>query len=202
MPVPKKVCVAVSAGVDSMAMLDFLQKSYREITALFFNHGTQTSDHAEEFLKDYCYKKSLNLVVGKISCVDKPKEKSMEEYWRDERYKFLESFSEQTVVTAHHLGDQVENWIFTSLNGNPRLIPLVRNNVIRPILSTPKSQLTSWCERKGVPWCEDASNNDPKFMRNLIRHELLPVALKVNPGLEKVVKKMVLKMIKSGEDSA
>lgn len=194
--IPREVCVAVSAGVDSMALLDFLQRKHR-VTVAFFDHNTPTSSEALQFLGEYCSSQGLPFITDKIA-VERPRGKSLEEHWRDERYRFLESIGGM-VVTAHHLDDQVENWIFTSLNGNPRLIPLYRNNVMRPLLSTPKEVLRSWCVRKEVPWCEDVSNQDVKYMRNLIRHELMPVALKINPGISKVVKKMVLKMVDNCE---
>jgi tRNA(Ile)-lysidine synthase len=98
------------------------------------------------------------------------------------------------VVTAHHLDDAVETWVFTSLHGESRLIPYSRGNVIRPFLLTPKSELVSWCERRGLAWSEDPSNTDTAYMRNLIRHKILPEALKVNPGLRTVVRKKYLKI--------
>jgi tRNA(Ile)-lysidine synthase len=114
----------------------------------------------------------------------------MEEFWRDERYNFLSQLG--TVITAHHLNDCVETYLWSSIHGNPKIIPSIRNNVIRPFLATPKIELINWCIRKNINWCEDTSNDDVKYQRNFIRKVVVPQAYKVNPGLDKVVKKMVL----------
>jgi tRNA(Ile)-lysidine synthase len=92
-------------------------------------------------------------------------------------------------VTGHHLGDAIETWIFTSLHGESKLIPYSRGNVIRPFLITPKEEIRDWASRRGLSWIEDESNSDPKYMRNLIRMAIVPEALKVNPGLGKVIRK-------------
>jgi tRNA(Ile)-lysidine synthase len=72
------------------------------------------------------------------------------------------------------------------------VIPDTRNNVVRPFLLTAKAELVSWCERKGLEWCEDTSNQDDKYMRNYIRKHVIPHTYHVNPGIEKVVKRMIL----------
>jgi len=123
-------------------------------------------------------------------------DESQEEYWREERYRFLFSL-EGPVVTAHHLDDAVETWLFNSIHGKPRTIPYRNRNVIRPFLTTPKSELVSWCRRKDLRWTEDASNSDVAYMRNLIRHQIVPNALQVNPGLRTVVRKMYSSFVDS-----
>jgi tRNA(Ile)-lysidine synthase len=188
---PRKCVVAFSGGVDSVAVTDFLLNGKRDVHLAFFHHGTTTSNDAETFAKDFSRLRGLTLSIGRISS-EKPAGESMEEYWRNERYRFL-SMYDYPVVTAHHLGDAVETWIFNSLHGNPRIMPYKRGNVIRPFLVTPKQELINWANRHNLSWCEDESNNDLRYMRNLIRHKIIPESLKVNPGLHTVVKKMYYK---------
>ena len=78
------------------------------------------------------------------------------------------------------------------MHGNPKVIPAQRNNVLRPFLTTSKADLIDWAERHDCGWIEDQSNTDTKYIRNYIRHELMPHALYVNPGLPKLVKKLIL----------
>ena len=78
--IPQKVYVAVSGGADSMAVLDFLGRSNREVTALYFNHGTEFSNKAEDFVKEYCNKNKIPLYMGAISR-SKKSDESQEEYW-------------------------------------------------------------------------------------------------------------------------
>lgn len=188
LPLPKSVTVALSGGVDSVAITDFLSNKH-DVSCAFYHHGTENSEKALKFVSEFCAQRSLPLFVGFL-LNKKPSDLSDEEFWRNERYKFLESL-DTTIVTAHNLDDCVETYIYGSLHGQPKVIPFQRNNVVRPFLTTPKKEFISWCKRKQIGWCEDTSNWDVKHMRNYIRHEIVPRALKVNPGLHKVVRKIV-----------
>lgn len=190
-PLPRNLTIAFSGGVDSVAVTDFLRKKH-DITCAFFHHGTENSDRAFEFVSKFCSQYDLPLLVGFLRGT-KPKEMSIEEFWRNKRYEFLCRDGMGPVITAHHLDDCVETYLWSCMHGTPKVIPLTRNNVIRPFLTTPKSEFISWCNRKGLEWCEDLSNADEKYTRNYIRKNLVPHALKVNPGLHTVVKKIVEK---------
>lgn len=188
--IPKTCCVAVSGGLDSMAVLDFLSNS-RNVTAIHYNHGTPFADSAEALVREYCFDKGIPLIVDSLR-EKMPKGVSKEAWWREKRYLFFDSASRNKtlkVIMAHHLDDAVENWIFTSLNGNPFLIPHSRENYMRPFISTRKTALKQWCVRKKVPYIDDPSNKDIRFRRNYIRHKIMPLALDINPGLHKVIKK-------------
>lgn len=185
---PKDVAIAVSGGCDSMAVLDFLKKS-RNVTALHFNHGTENADAYQSLVESYCAEHEIPVIVGTLD--DTPDAGvSLEDFWRRQRYSFFEDVHGLLpVITCHHLDDVAETWIFTSLHGTPRLIPSRRDIYLRPFLGTRKSIFEDWCYRKGVPYIEDPTNNDTRFMRNFIRHEVMPKALRVNPGLHKVMRK-------------
>lgn len=187
--VPKHITVAVSGGVDSMALLDFLSRKH-DVTAAFFHHGTETSDHAHGFLTNYLSARGIELLVGNIN-TEKPVNQSPEEHWRNCRYDFLKSI-DGMVVTGHNLDDCVETWVWSSLHGKSKLIPHYHSNVMRPLLTTKKSELYSWCISKSVPWMEDSSNKDTKYMRNYIRHEMMENVLKVNPGIYKMIRKKLI----------
>lgn len=188
--IPKQVAVAVSGGVDSMAVLDFLRRS-RELIVLHYNHGTPYAPKAEKLVREYCSEHEIILIAGQCE-KSMPPGVSQEAWWREQRYKFFAEATNLNIITAHHLDDVVENWIFTSLNGNPFLIPSRRDQYIRPFLSTRKSELEDWVERKSVPYVKDPSNDDTKYRRNYIRHELMPHALEINAGIHKTLRKKVL----------
>jgi len=190
-PLPKEIVIAFSGGVDSVAITDFLSQKHK-VTCAFFHHGTENSERALEFVAKFCTERNLPLMIGLIKN-QKPKELSTEEYWRNERYDFLDSFGDSLgpVITGHHLDDCVETYLWSSLHGQPKVIPSKRNNVVRPFLTTHKSEFTNWCERKDINWCHDNSNDDTKYMRNYVRTHLMPHALHINPGLHTVVKKIV-----------
>lgn len=188
-PLPKKLYVACSGGVDSMAALDFLKRKH-DVTAAFFDHGTTTSLEALKFVRNYCMKHSIELVDGAVMRARR-KNESLEEYWRDERYRYFEYLNEP-VVTAHHLDDAVETWVWSSMHGQPKLPEINRGNVVRPFLTTTKMELVDWCIRKNVPWIDDATNLDTKYMRNYVRHVAMPVIQNINPGIQKTIKKKLI----------
>lgn len=187
--IPRDVVVACSGGVDSMAIVDFLKRSHN-VELAFFHHGTETSNKAGGFFNRYCVYEGLPLKRGYVENKDIPKGLSQEEYWRNERYKFLESF-DKPVITCHHIDDVLETWIFSCANGNPSLIPYKRNNIIRPFLLNNKQDFIDWNERHSVPFIEDESNLDLRYKRNYIRHKVVPEFLKVNEGIHKVLRRKV-----------
>lgn len=182
----REVWVACSGGIDSMAVVDFLSKNHK-VNIMFFDHGTETSIEARNFLLD---KYSQTMYIGEINRAKESYE-SWEEYWRNQRYEWFHTYR-HPIITCHHLDDCVETWVFTSLNGEGRIIPYANRNVIRPFRLNRKAEFTNWCRNKNVQWIEDASNEDTRYMRNFIRHEIMPKALVVNPGIHKVVRKKVV----------
>lgn len=176
-----------------MAALDFVRKGKRDVHVLHFDHGTDHGREARKFVEDYCSTASLQLTVSSLKRLRRADE-SLEEYWRNERIRFFQEHSNAPIVTAHHLDDAVEWWIFTSLHGNPRLMSRsnAESGVIRPFLATPKDELVSWTERKKVPHVSDPSNESRNHARNRIRHDIIPHALLINPGLRATIRKLII----------
>jgi len=179
-----------------MAVLDFLRRGKKNITVLHYNHGTLHANTAQDTVVKYCKNYDIVVHIDKL-LLHPPDGESRENYWRKCRYKFFNDATSLPIITCHHLDDAVENWIFTSLHGNPMMIPLARDQFIRPFLVTPKEVLLEWCDRKSVPYVIDPSNYDTSFMRNYIRAEIMSKAMFVNPGLKKVIKKKILGMKKT-----
>jgi len=198
--IPHDCYVALSGGPDSMAIINFLSRGRKNVTALHYNHGTDHGRKAERFVRNYCDNTGVPLHVGSINNFrDKNAGESPEEYWRKARYEFFRAFSDKPIIMGHNLDDEIENFLFTSIrNGAPSLIPYSRKVyealVIRPFILTKKSVLEQWCVDKKVPFVVDPGNSDPKHTRSFIRHSLVPQALTVNPGLYKVIKKQLLEV--------
>jgi tRNA(Ile)-lysidine synthase len=186
---PREVYVACSGGVDSMAVVDFLKNNH-DVTVCYFDHGTAHSRHAQKFVAHYCTDNNLPIIMGTIGYAQAKPGQSKEEFWRNERYEFLHNIN-ATVITAHHLDDCVETWVWSSMHGTGKIIPYANKNVIRPFRSTRKRDFQMWCDLKNVPYIEDDSNTDVCYTRNYIRHEMMPNVLRVNPGIHKVIAKKV-----------
>lgn len=217
--IPKTVIVAVSGGADSMICLDFIRGAKlpldiresrgRRVLVLHFDHGTEHGAEARVFVEAFCKANNIPCVVGSLTR-ERERGESKEAFWREERYRFFDNwhkdgfgkvvvpfdkaqFIGRKIVTCHHLDDQVETWIFSSLHGNPKLIPHSRDNYIRPFILSSKKDLLTWRNHLCSPtdWVEDPSNSSTNYMRNFIRHELMKNALVVNPGLPKTIGKKI-----------
>lgn len=183
----KDFFLACSGGVDSMVALDFLLKGKRRPDLLYVNHGTEHGKEAEEFVHRRAVELSLSTRIWNLGPC--PSHLSEEEYWHIERYKCFHAMG-KPVITAHHLDDAVEWWIMSALHGNPRLTPVTNKNVIRPFLFATKNDIHDWAARHNVKWVEDPTNQTGEHARNIVRHDIVKHALRVNPGLHKTVRKM------------
>ena len=176
-----------------MAVVNFLMEGKRKVQLAYFNHDTPHSKESESFVREYSERNNLNLIIGNVQG-NREKKQSLEEYWRDERYRFLASLDSQFIITCHHLDDVVETWLFKCIHGNPGLIPYHRSsNIYRPFLMTEKREFVSYAKRREISWVEDPSNRMTKnIMRNHIRHDMMPHVLKINPGIRTTIRKKLI----------
>lgn len=192
--VPNTINIAFSGGVDSLVAAHFFKRGKKKVTLLHFNHGCQYSENIQAQCEAIAKELDCPIVVGEINDPVTPDKMSKEDYWRRARYRFLTSF-DGTTITCHHLDDAMETWVFNCLRGNPNVIPYSRQNIIRPFLLTPKANLIEYAKRNNLTPVDDPFNDDLGLTRNYIRANIMDHAKVVNPGLEKVVRKMYLKAL-------
>jgi tRNA(Ile)-lysidine synthetase-like protein len=186
-PIPEKVYLACSGGIDSMFALHFLMAGGRDVTPLYFNHGTEFGQSCENFLKSL----DIGAIYGKIEKTPE-KGRSLEDFWRECRYEFLDQFTDAPVVTAHHLDDQIETLLQGFCQGRlDRVIPHRRGNYIRPFIHVSKQEIKDYAHRHSLTYLNDPSNEDVRFTRNRIRNKIIPELLEVNPGFYKSIKKLI-----------
>lgn len=188
------VTLAVSGGVDSMALLGFFSRSRNNLTVLFVHHETETSENAMRFLLNHHLIQDTNFIVRYIPEKEIPVGQSSEAFWREARFNIFSSM-EHPVVTAHHLDDVIETYLMGLLDGNPKFInPKLELNsgnlVYRPFLRTTKQSLIDWCYTNNISWIEDTTNVDTSYRRNNIRHTVVPSLFAVQPGFHKTFLKM------------
>jgi tRNA(Ile)-lysidine synthase len=189
---PRKLYLACSGGIDSMAALDFLKRKH-DVFVLHYNHRSTIKDPAMSFVEKYCADNSIGFLTNCYETLpERSNRESQEEYWRRCRYNWLERCTERQIVTAHHLDDCVETWVWSSMHGTGKIIPYNRTDrVIRPFRLTRKRDLRLWADVNNVPYIEDQTNSDTQYIRNYIRHEMMSSVLKVNPGIHKTIAKKV-----------
>tara|TARA_R100001510_G_scaffold54281_1_gene56802 strand:- start:66 stop:668 length:603 start_codon:yes stop_codon:yes gene_type:complete len=189
--IPTTVTVACSGGIDSMVFTHFLLQGRRKVNLAYFNHDTQHSHKAQKFVENFAEDNKLNLFIGRVQ--GRKGKRSLEEFWRDERYDFLQRISSDYTITCHHLDDCVETWLMSSFHGQSKLIPFQRNkHIFRPFLMTSKKIIKEYANRKKVDWIQDPSNQKTNFMRNRVRHNIMPQVLVVNPGIRTMVRKKLI----------
>ena len=138
-----------------MVVTHFLLQGRRKVRLAYFNHDTIHSRKSQQFVEDYANNNNLDLFIGKIKGIKG--KRSMEEFWRDERYSFFERIKTNFLITCHHLDDVVETWVMSSMHGNPKIIPYSRNNKIyRPLLPTTREQIEQYAKRHQVEWLQQA----------------------------------------------
>lgn len=194
-----KVIAAVSGGADSVAMLFalYLLRDELGITleAAHFNHHLRgaESDRDEAFVTDFCRRYDIPLHLGSGRIV--PGKKGLEAAARDARYAFLRRLPGK-VVTAHTADDNAETVLMrlirgTGLKGLGAIAP-VSGNVIRPMLTVTRDDVEAFLEEYALPHVEDSSNGTDDFLRNRIRHGILPLMRTENPRIGENLSAMAL----------
>lgn len=187
--IPRTVYVAVSGGVDSMAIVDFLYRNH-DVHMVYVNHGDEASKKEVPFLIHYSMESGIGLSIYNRP-FEVPVGVSKEHFWSMQRKEVFSSL-DGDIILCHHLDDCMETWIVSSLQGKPSLISYRTMNIIRPFRLTSKSELVKWCNRNNVKWVHDKTNDDPSFgQRNYVRNVMMENVLKVNPGFRQTVRKLL-----------
>ena len=193
------VICAVSGGADSVALLFglYLMKEKLEIRleAAHFNHHLrgEESDRDERFVRDFCDRYEIPVYIG--SGVVTPGKKGLEAAARDARYAFLRSLPGK-IATAHTADDNAETILLhlvrgTGLKGLGGIMP-VNGNVIRPMLSVTREEVEAFLEEWCLPHIEDSSNDTDAFLRNRLRHHVMPLLRQENPKIAENLSRMAL----------
>lgn len=195
------VVCAVSGGADSMALLwamYLLQKKLQiTVKAAHFNHRLRgaESDRDEAFVRDFCAGYGIELTVGSGHIVSG--KKGLESAARNARYAFLESLDGK-IATAHTANDNAETVLMhmvrgTGLKGLGAIAP-VRANVIRPMLGLTRQQVLAFLQEYNISYVDDSSNDTDAFLRNRLRHHVMPLLEQENPRIAENLSAMALRL--------
>ena len=194
------VC-AVSGGADSIALLWALYLLKEEwqlsLSAVHFNHHLrgEASDEDEQFVRDFCNGYGIPLYVGSEYVV--PDEKGLEAAAREARYRYFATLPGK-IATAHTADDNAETVLMhllrgTGLKGLGGIAPK-RNNLIRPLLSVTRSEVEHFLAEYALPHREDDSNHTDLFLRNRLRHHVVPLLKEENPKFSENLSAMALRL--------
>lgn len=189
----ENVLLAVSGGLDSMVMAHLFLTEDISFAVAHCNYGLrgEESDGDEAFVLDWadrndinCFVKSFDISAGSIQLEA-----------RNVRYQwFSELMLEHDfdkVATAHHLNDSLETILMNLTRGTgikgASGISIRNDAIIRPLLFADRKKLYDFAMDQGLEWREDSSNTKLDYDRNLLRHEVVPELLKLNPSLFKTL---------------
>ena len=181
--------VGVSAGPDSMALLDLLQKNcHKQLICTHINHNVRKSSHDEEkYLKEYCQENNIIFECMKITNYT---ENNFENEARRKRYAFyeeiLKKYHSHTLLLAHHGDDLIETILMKIIRGSNlegyagiKTYAKQKNyTIIRPLLSLTKDDLLKYNKDNHIKYFIDDTNEDITYTRNRLRKNILPILKK------------------------
>lgn len=200
LPGDKVVC-AVSGGADSVALLFSLYLFSLQfnftLSAAHFNHGLRgdESDRDEMFVRNLCDRLGIPLYVGAEQVT--AGKKGLEAAARDARYGFLKTLPGK-IATAHTADDNAETVLMhlargTGLKGLGGIAP-VHDRLIRPMLSVTRREVLEFLDEYNLTYVSDSSNQSDRFMRNRLRHHVIPLLRQENPVLSENLSAMALRL--------
>jgi tRNA(Ile)-lysidine synthase len=196
-PKDLSINIAFSCGIDSVFAAYFIKKKLnKEVILYHFNHKLRPqNDEMESATKEFADFLGVKYYIG-YRKKEIPNAGSLEAFCRDIRYNWLQQNCEHITV-CHHLDDAVENYIQNTLKGVPEYMPISpisgygRLKIYRPFLTVKKNDIEKFAGINNLNKYvyTDTTNTDQKYMRNWIRHTVIPTISQNYHGLHKVVKK-------------
>lgn len=195
------IICAVSGGKDSMALLFALyllkDKLGIRLSAAHFNHNLRGEESRRDaaFVQDFCSRYEIPLYQE--SALVTAGDKGLEAAARDARYAFLRALPGK-IATAHTADDNAETLLLhlvrgTGLKGLGGITP-VSGNVIRPMLTVTAQDVSDFLREWSLPHIEDSSNESDCFLRNRLRHHVMPLLKAENPALAQSLSATALRL--------
>jgi len=196
-----RVLVAFSGGPDSTALLHVLHVLIPDLgfnlEALHINHGTRGSEalRDETFCRDTAVRLGLPFHRADFGSATPPAN-NREEWMREQRYVIFSEYLEKKcdkLALGHHRDDQAETFLLrlfrgAGLAGLSCMRPSTANGVIRPFLATGREEILEFLHSNNIPFREDRTNRDMRFLRNRIRHKIIPrLQEEIHPSVSNVL---------------
>jgi tRNA(Ile)-lysidine synthase len=188
-----KLLLAISGGIDSMVMLHLFQKLDYKIAIAHCNFQLRGTDSFEDqkYIEDYAIQNKIPIFSTNFNTETYADEfkLSIQVAARELRYNWfyelLETEKFDYLLTAHHADDNLETFLInlSRASGLEGLtgIPEQNNKIIRPLLLFTRHEIESYAKDNDIIWREDSSNASDKYLRNKIRHNIVPLLKEINP---------------------
>lgn len=196
-----KILITVSGGVDSIVMCDLFHKAGFAfgIAHCNFKLRGKESEGDKQFVSALAkkYNAPFHWKSFDTKAYSKKKKISIQMAARDLRYEWMKRLAKDQgysyISTAHHMDDSIETFFINLLRGTGiaglQGVPVKLGVIIRPLLFANKKMIRDYAKAEKLNWREDSSNLSDKYLRNNIRHHLIPSLKKLNTGFEKTISK-------------
>ena len=189
--------VAVSGGPDSVALLSLLHQLRSSwaltLTAVHCNYGLRgcESEGDQQFVEALCHELGIPLHVKAIDLRSRPPRSSLQAVARVRRYEVFAEVAQHCgadrIAVGHTADDQAETVVLWMLRGGGLRglsgMPAIRDGaIVRPLYDVRRQEILAYLEQAQRPFREDSSNGTPRYLRNRIRHEVMPVLQRVVPS--------------------
>lgn len=185
----RRFLLAVSGGVDSMVMLDLYRQTMPAGTYAVahcnFQLRDQESESDQQLVEAYCSEYGIELYVRRFETVREAEDRaeSIQMAARRLRYEWFDElcgeFGYDYVAIAHHIDDSVETFFINLMRGTGLRgltgIPSDRGRIIRPLLFAGREEISNYAAQRGIRFRNDSSNDSNKYLRNRLRHEIIPM---------------------------
>jgi len=190
----QKILLAVSGGMDSMVMADLFYKCHIPIAIghCNFQLRDQDADLDEALVKDWCLDKEITFHSTRFDTKESAAEwkKGTQETARILRYEWLDAICAEHkythIATAHHANDNVETLLINLFKGTGMSglhgIPEQNGSIIRPVLFAAKADIIEYCSTNKISYRDDVSNATDAYLRNAVRHNIIPVVQQLFPN--------------------
>ena len=194
-----KILLTVSGGMDSIVMCELFHKAGLKfgIAHCNFQLRGDESEGDENFVEALAekYKVQFHSVSFDTSAFAKKNKVSIQVAARQLRYQWFDEIREQFdykyIATAHHKNDSIETFFInlvrgTGIAGLHGILPK-QNHIIRPLLFSTREHIEVFAKKSKLKHREDSSNASDKYVRNKIRHQLIPLLKELNPNIEQTI---------------
>jgi tRNA(Ile)-lysidine synthase len=195
----KKILLALSGGIDSVVLANLMYESELDFEIAHVNYGLRgnESDEDEMFVRELAskYNKEIHVLPVNASHAFGNEKTAIQETARSIRYQWFESLMIERncslLFLAHHRDDQAETIVHRFLRGGGIRsfvgMRQVSGYKVRPLLNVSKSEIHDYAKQHDLKWRHDKSNDESIYIRNRIRHELMPMLQKFQPGLNEIL---------------
>ena len=192
----QKILLAVSGGLDSIAMLHLFKEAGFSIAVAHGNFKLRgkDSDADEAFVKQLCNDWNVPFFSTQFETEEYAAQNklSIQMAARELRYSWFDDLMGKHafdfLATAHHVNDSIETVLMNFVHGAALKgfagIPLKNNRVIRPMLFATREEIEGYVNEKNLKWREDQSNLTDDYQRNFMRHQIIPKLKELNSSLE------------------